>query len=163
LVCVSLIAIVCVSLIVIACAAPLPEGESGLVAMVPFTNEEQGIRGNTLLDNSAERMILNQEAFPGTREELAAIAKEQTELVQIPRSTGAYKGAYLTWDLYRFTTKIVGEGSTIFHVDMALAQGTGDDKQYLVTLVALPMDYAANPAKYHTVFEHALYAFEPLE
>jgi hypothetical protein len=141
----------------------LPEGESGVVAMIPFTSEEHGIRGNALLGDSSDWVILNQESFLGTRDELAAIAIEQTDLVRIPRSLGTYKGAYLTWDLYRFTTRLAGESSEIFHVDLALAQGTRDDRQYLVVLVAQPMDYAANPVKYQTVFEHALYAFEPLE
>lgn len=153
----------CVLVAVTACTGSLPEGESGVVAMIPFTNEEHGIRGNALLDDSADWVLLNQESFSGTRDELAAILMEQTDLVQIPRSIGIYKGAYLTWDLYRFTTRVADEGPKIFHVDLALAQGPGDDRQYLVVLVALPMDYAATPAKYRTVFEHALYAFEPLE
>ena len=81
----------------------------------------------------------------------------------LPRSFGTFKGAHLAWDLYRFTTQFADAGPDILHVDLAVAQGTGDDRQYLVVLVARSMDYAANPQKYRTVLEHALYAFEPLE
>ncbi len=33
----------------------------------------------------------------------------------------------------------------------------------MVVLITLPMEYEANKALYQTVFEHALYALEPLE
>jgi hypothetical protein len=145
------------------CVASLPLGESGSIAMLPFTDKEQGIRGNALLGDTSDWVLLNQESFQGTREELAALAIEQTDLIQIPRSYGTFQGAFLTWDLYRFTTRVAEAGPDLFHIDLAVAQGTGGERQYLVVLIARPMDYAANPAKYRTVLDHALYAFEPLE
>jgi hypothetical protein len=154
---------VCVLLVVTACAAPLPEGESGSVAMIPFASEEYGIRGNAPLEGWSDRAVLIQESFPGTMDEFVAVLVEKTDLVQLPRSTGAYKGAYLAWDLYTFGTQIVDAGPGVFKVDLALAQGKGEAKYYMVLLVAQSMGYVANEEKYETVFEHALYAFEPLE
>jgi hypothetical protein len=153
----------CVLVVATACAAFLPEGESGSVAMRPFTDEEQGVRGNALLEGSVDWALLNQESFSGTREELVAVVIEKTDLVQLPRSTGTYKGAHLTWEIFSFGTQIAEAGPDVYHVDLALARGTGGARQYLVVLISRPVDRSANPAKYRTVLEHALYAFEPLK
>jgi hypothetical protein len=156
-------ALACVLLAAAGCADFLPQGESGSVAMMPFTSEAHGIRGNTLLDGSVDWAILNQESFSGTREELVAVVVEQTDLLQLPRSAGTYQGAHLTWKIFGFGTRIKGAGPDVYHIDLALAQGKGDAKQYLVVLIAEPVDWAKKPARYRTVLEHALYAFEPLQ
>jgi hypothetical protein len=152
----------CVLLAMTACVAPLPEGESGLVAMIPFTNEEYGIRGNAPMGGWSDRAVLIQESFPGTMDDLVELAVAQTDLVRLPRSTGTYRGAYLTWDLYTFSTRVEDAGPDIYRVDMGLAHVERDARYYLVFLIAQPMDYEANKALYQTVFEHALYALEPL-
>jgi hypothetical protein len=160
---VSLIALACVLLATTACITPLPQGKSGVVAMVPFTSEAFGIQGNAPLEGWSDQAILNQESFPGTIEELVTHVVEQTDLVQLPRSTGVYQGAHLTWDLYTFTTQIPEGGPGLYRVDMATAKAEPGAGLYLVTLITRPMEYGANRALYETVLEHALYALEPLD
>jgi len=152
----------CVLLAMTACVAPLPEGESGAVAMIPFTNEEHGIRGNAPMEGWSDRAVLNQESFSGTLDELVELVVAQTDLVRIPRSSGVYRGAYLTWDLYTFSTRVKDAGPDVYRVDLGLAHVERDARYYLVILITRPMDYEANKALYQTVFEHALYALEPL-
>jgi hypothetical protein len=155
--------LLCVLVVVTACTGSLPGGKSGVVAMMPFTDREQGIRGNAPLSGWADRVALNQESFSGTLEEWVATAVEKTDIVSLPRSVGTYEGSFLTWDLYTFSTRIEGAGPDIYRVDVGLAQNKARSKVYMVLLVTAPVDYAANQAMYRTVFEHALYAFEPLE
>jgi hypothetical protein len=141
----------------------LPEGESGLVAMIPFTNEEYGIRGNAPLEGWSDRAVLVQESVLGTMDEFVDVVVEKTDLVQLPQTTGVYEGAFLTWDLYTFGTRIAEAGPAVFKVNLGVAQSSGGAKQYMVLLITQPMDYPAHKLKYDAVFEHALYAFEPLE
>jgi hypothetical protein len=148
---------------VTACAPPLPVGQSGSVAMRPFVDEEQGIRGNAPLDGWSDRALLLQQSFSGTRDEWIAVASEQTDLVQMPRSVGTYEGAYLTWDLYTFVTRIVEAGPDLYRVDLALAQDEKDSRQYTVLLITPPTGSEADRPMNQAVYEHALYAFEPLE
>lgn len=155
--------LLCVLVIVAACNGSLPEGKSGVVAMMPFSDLEQGIRGNAPLSGWSDRAVLNQESFSGTLEEWTAIAVEKTDIVRLPRSVGTYGGAFLVWDLYTFSTRIADAGPDIYRVDVGLAQNKERSKIYLVLLVTVPVDYAANQSMYRAVFEHALYAFEPLE
>jgi hypothetical protein len=152
-----------VLLAVTACAVPLPQGESGVVAMIPFVSEEQGIRGNAPLEGWSDRAILNQESFSGTMAEWVALVVEQTDLVQLPTSYGTYPGAHLTWELYTFSTRIKDAGPDVYRVHLGLAHVERDARYYLVILITRPMDYEQNKALYRTVFEHALYALEPLE
>ena len=146
-----------------ACVAPLPEGKSGVIAMIPFTSEEHQIRGNAPLEGWSDQAVLNQESFPGTMEELIAIITDKTDLVQLPKPAGAYESAYLTWDLYTFTTRIPEGGPCLFRVDMALAKAGQDAGYYTVILITRPMEYRANREMYQTAFEHVLYALTPLE
>jgi hypothetical protein len=152
----------CVLLAMTACAAILPAGESGVVPMIPFVSEEHGIRGNAPMEGWSDRAVLNQESFPGTMDELVAIVVEKTDLVRIPKSSGVYRGAYLTWDLYTFSTRVEDAGPDVYRVDLGLAHVERDARYYLVILITRPMDYEENKALYQTVFEHALYALEPL-
>ena len=155
--------LLCVLVIVTACTGSLPEGKSGVVAMVPFTDLEQGIRGNAPLAGWSDRAVLNQESFSGTLEEWTALAVEKTDIVRLPRSVGTYEGSFLVWDLYTFSTRIADAGPDIYRVDVGLAQNKERSKIYMVLLVTVPVGYAANQSMYRAVFEHALYAFEPLE
>lgn len=164
----------CMLLAVAACSSSLAGGESGSVAMFPFTDQEYGIRGLAPQEGWVDQGVLLQESFAGTMDELVALAADQMDLIQLPRSTGTYTGAHLTWDLYTFETQVKDAGPGIYRVNMALANGRtpeacpewserGEGVYYLVILVALPADYAAHRARYDTVFEHALYALAPLE
>jgi hypothetical protein len=153
----------CTLIAVLACAPPLPVGQSGSIAMRPFVDKEQGIRGNAPLEGWSDRALLRQQSFSGTRDEWIAMASEQTDLVQMPRSVGTYEGAYLTWDLYTFVTRIAEAGPALLEVQLALAQNKAGSRQYTVLLVTPSPALAADRPMNQAVYEHALYAFEPLE
>jgi hypothetical protein len=153
----------CTLVVLAACAVRLPEGQAGAVPMIPFTDEEQGIRGNAPLEGWSDRAALLQQSYSGTLDELTALLVEQTDLVRVPRSTGMVRGAHLTWHLYTFTTQLEDVGPDLYRLDMGLAHVEQEARYYIVTLITLPMEYETNEALYRTVFEHALYALEPLE
>jgi hypothetical protein len=131
--------------------------------MRPFVDKEQGIRGNAPLEDWSDRALLLQQSFSGTRGEWLAVAREQTDLVQMPRSIGAYEGAHLTWELFTFVTRIAEAGPELYRVDLALAQDETDSRQYTVLLITPPMGAETDRPMNQAVYEHALYAFEPLE
>jgi hypothetical protein len=158
-----LVALACTLVAAMACAPPLPVGQSGSIAMRPFVDREQGIRGNAPLEGWSDRALLLQQSFAGTRDEWAAVAREQTDLVQMPRSIGTYEGAYLTWELYTFVTRIAEAGPALYEVQLALAQNEAGSRQYTVLLIAPSPGVAADRPKHRAVYEHALYAFEPLK
>jgi len=145
-----------------ACIPSPPEGASGSLAMIPFVDENDRIRGNAPLEGWSDQAVLIQEPVPGTVDELVASIAEQTDLIRLPRSTGTYAGAHLTWDLYSFATQLADVGPGIYQVDLALAKMEDDTGYYMVALVAQAATYEANRAQYRAVLEHALYALEPL-
>jgi len=165
-----------ICLLTSACGGNLFTDRPGSIAMQSYTNEELGIRGArpfycnpqgsdtfecSALNSNRSLVIMNQLAFPGTREELIALLSEQTGLTEIPPQVGTYQSSALTWELYEFdmTNKVLGP--VVFHAHLALAEDQA--RIYLIALSALPGDYQANRGLYQSVFEHALYAFEPLE
>jgi hypothetical protein len=158
-----LVALACTLVAAMACTPPLPVGQSGSVAMRPFVDREQAIRGNAPLEGWSDRALLLQQSFAGTREEWAAVAREQTDLVRLPRSVGTYEGAYLTWELYTFVTRIAEAGPALYEVQLALAQNEAGTRQYTVLLISPSPGVGAHRRMNWAVHEHALYAFEPLE
>ena len=147
-------------LVVTGCAAAGHGGESGVIALAPFVDETYGLRGVRPAEGWAEKAALQQQSAPVSMDELAAVLVEDTDLVALPRSTGTYEGRYLTWDLYTFTTRIEEVGPGIYRVDMGLAQG--DAGIYLVFLISEPASYPQHETLYETVFQHTMYAMEPL-
>jgi hypothetical protein len=158
-----ILAILALTLLAVpACIPSPPEGASGSIAMIPFVDEEQGIRGNAPLEGWSEEAALIQQAVFGPEDELLAAIVEQTDLVQLPRSTGTYESARLTWHLYSFATQLEQAPPGIYRVDMALAEMENGAGYYMVLLAARSSTYEANRAQYRAVLEHALYALEPL-
>ena len=152
----------CVLPLVAACGVPLPQGDRGSVGMVPFVDREHGIRGYAPLEGWTDRAILIQQSFEGTKEELVSTLVDQTDLMQLPRATGLYRGAHLTWDLYSFGTQLPDAAPGVYRVDLALAEANGGGT-YMAIMVTRPMEYQANQAQFRAVFEHALYAMAPLD
>ncbi len=147
-------------LVAAACSASLPQGESGVIIMAPFTDDDYGIRG-VVPQNLPDRFALVQQSFPGTRDELTPILLAQTNLKEIPERVGSVKGVAFTWDLYAFETRIEDVMPENVRVDMALAEG--DSVSYIVALVTLPDEYDANAPMFDTIFTHVVYALAPLE
>jgi hypothetical protein len=162
-----------------ACGPALPQGDSGLVALVPFFNQKLGIQGvvphgctqvgsDTFecanLTPEQGSVVLVQSAVPGTMDDLVALVLDKTSFSKLPELADRYRGKAFTWDLYTAETRLAdaGEvaGATV-HLDLALAEG--DSEAYLVALVTLPEAYNANPVLYDTIFTHAAYALAPLE
>ena len=159
----SLSVLAAVLLALPACIPALSKGNSGSVAMIPFIDESQGLRGNAPLRGWSDQAELLQQSFTGPDDELIAVIAEQTDLVQLPRSTGTYTGAHLTWNLYSFATQLKQAPPGIYQLDMALAKMENGTGYHMVVLAAHSSTYEANRARYRAVFEHALYALEPRE
>lgn len=149
------------SLAVTACTVPLPQGNSGSIALVPFWDEEQGIQGVTPAQDWTDQAQLIQLSIPGTREDAVAIVLEQTTLTELPPPASTYRGKAFAWDLYAAELQLYDSGPQTLHVELALAED--ETAAYIVALVALPEAYEENPHLYETVFRHALYALKPLE
>lgn len=171
----NIIIILSICLVAAACNGNLFADRPGSIAMQPFSSEELGFRGTrpfycnpqgsatfdcSSLSSNNSLVIMNQLAFPGSRQELIALLSEEVGLTELLVETGTYQNGALTWELYEFdmVNKLIGP--TVLHVRLALAEDQAHI--YLIALSALPEDYQANRDVYQTVFEHALYAFEPL-
>lgn len=163
-------------LVMTACSASLAGGDSGSIALTRFFSEEFGIRGVvpqacvqsnpgnfecTDLTPDDSPVVMVQQLFPGTMDELIALVLDEVSLEQLPEPAGSYKGTAFTWDLYTFEAQIIDAGPETFRVDLALAQG--DSASYLVVLATLPDSYDANAVLYETVFTRAVYALAPLK
>lgn len=175
----SFVALALVLLAAAACGSALPQGDSGLVALIPFFSQELGIQGVvphgctqvgsdtfecTNLTPDQDFVVLVQSAVPGTMDDLVAIVLDQTDFSELPELAGRYRGKAFTWDLYTGETRLTDAGGAAdetVHLDLALAEG--DSAAYIVALVALPEAYNAKPVLYDTIFTHAVYALAPLE
>lgn len=149
----------CLLLLATGCAVSLPPGEKGVVAMIPFWDEQNGIHGVRPLDGWSEEAMILEQSFPGSRDELGALLAEQTDLISLPQSRGVYRGAHLSWELYTFHTQLQDAPPGIYRVDMGVAEQDG--VQYFVLLVCVSTTYDQHARMYKTVFEHALYALQP--
>jgi hypothetical protein len=146
-----------------ACVASLPTGKSGAVAMIPFVDQEHGMRGNRPLEGWSDRAALIQQAVTGTQDELVAEIVKQTDLVRLPDPIGTFQGAHLNWNLYVFTSQLPDVGPGIYRIDMGVAKGEQENRYYMVILITRTIEYEGDQALNQTVFEHALYALAPLE
>ena len=163
-------------LVLTACSASLPEGESGSIALLPFVDEEMGIRGvvphgcnhtqpGTVefagLTSGRAQLLLVQQAAPVPLDELVDALLPQLTLEQLPEPTGSYRGSAFDWDLYAMETQIKDIGPVTVRLDLALAGS--DSASYFVGMATLPEDYEANTALLQTVFTHAVYSLAPLD
>lgn len=151
--------VLCVLLLATGCAVSLPSGEKGVVPMVPFWDEQNGIHGIKPLDGWSEEATIVQQSHLGSRNELSALLVEQTDLISLPQSHGAYQGAYMSWELYTFHTQLQDAPPGIYRVDMGVSERGG--VQYFVLLVCVSMTYDQHAPMYEAVFEHALYSLQP--
>jgi len=150
-----------VSIFVLLIAVALPDAGSGVVIMAPFTSDELGVRGLTP-QNWTDKAALVQQAVPLKRDEAVPLILAQTNLAQLPESSGRYTGSALTWDLYTFDAKINDSGTDeTLRVNLALAEQ--DSTTYFVAVAALPGDHEVNEQMLQTVFTHAMYALVPME
>jgi hypothetical protein len=165
-----------VLLAITACTIPLPEGDSGSIALLPFFSEEFGIRGvvpvachqgdpgnfecrDLTQDRSLAYLVL--QVFPVAMDELIPLLLDELSLERLVEPVGSYKGTALTWDLYTFEAQISDLDPDTFRVDLALAES--GEMSYLVALVTLPDAYDAHAPLYDTVFTHCVYALAPLD
>jgi hypothetical protein len=151
--------IVWLLLLATGCAVSLPPGERGVVAMVPFWDEQNGIHGVKPLDGWSEEATVLLQSFPGSREELSALLIEQTDLISIPQSRGTYQGAHMLWDLHTFHTQLHDGPPGIYRIDMGVSERDGI--QYFAILVCVSTTYDQHETMYETVFEHVLYNLQP--
>jgi hypothetical protein len=149
------------ALAITGCSAAFPQGTSGSIALLPFWDEEQGIKGVQPLPDWTEEAQLRQIAVPQSRGEVVELILPQIGLSVLPESTGRYRGKGFTWDLYEFESHMEDVPVDIVHFDLAIADS--GLTTYIVGLLTLPDAYDASPALYDTVFTHVLYALEPME
>ena len=173
------IALSLVLLLAAAWGPTLPQGDSGSVALKPFSNQELGIQGvvpHGCAQVSSDTfecanlapeqgfMLLVQSAVPGTMDDVVALVLDKTSFSRLPELADRYRGKAFTWDLYTGETQLTDAGDDAgetVHLNLALAEG--DSAAYLVALVTLPEAYDANPVLYDTIFTHAAYVLAPLE
>jgi hypothetical protein len=161
------------ALVATACTSS-PTG-TGSVAMLPFFDQEQGLRGVvphacqrtgpgnydcTGLTPDQQPAVLVQQAVPGSRDDIVAVVLQQTGLPALPEPVGALRGRAFRWELYTFDAELQEAGPVPVRIDLALAGG--DATSYLVVLVTLPGVYEAHAPLWDTVVAHTLYALEPL-
>ena len=132
----------------------------GWVLMRNYTDEEKGLSGIKPVD-FGDVVVLVQEVFPGSIEELREAALDSIDLEELPESIGTYRGAALSWDLYSFEAQIQELGPSTVSLNVAMAEG--DSVSYFVGFVSLPENYEENAEKYQSVFYHSIYAFSPIE
>lgn len=144
----------------VSCTTSLQEDGQGWFLMRNYTDKEKGLRGLEPLD-WGENAVIIQESFPGTVDELSQALFDETSLEEYPQSTGTYKGAALTWDLYSFETQIQDLGLETVRVELAIAEG--DANFYFVAMVTLPEEYTKHEDKFRSVYLHTLYALTPYE
>lgn len=167
----------CLLLVTAACGALPAAGDPGVVALQPFSREEIALRG--LIPNGCAEQVpgnfgcpsagsgdprgylVIQQSVTYTLEELRPILLAQVGLTAMPGPIDSYRGAALDWTVYEFEGHVSEVGPQPVRFDLAVA--AGDSRTYLVALVTLPEDYAANRVRYETIFYHMLYALTPLE
>jgi len=142
--------------------AEMPRNDPGCVPMVPFTDEEQGIRG--LMVNGgpqlSEYAMLAQSYVPMTWEEIVEDYRRDTGNDELPAPSRTYRGRHLEFTIFELETKLEGAGPYYYRVHSALAERGG--AYYGITLLARPSDWAKNRVRYLTAFESAMYALEPI-
>jgi hypothetical protein len=138
----------------------LQNENQGWVLLRYYTNEEKGISGVEPVD-LGENIVLAQEIFPGSLEDLKKATLESTTLEELPESTGTFRGSTLNWELYNFDTQIPDLGPFTISVKLGLA--ADESASYFVGMAALPEYFHENTNKLQSVFSHTLYAFSPIK
>jgi hypothetical protein len=168
-------------LIATACNASLAGGESGSIALTPFSSEEYGVKGAVPvaceqgapgefdcrnLRSGQSPVFLILQLYPMTMDEFMPLLVTDLNLTTVPSSRGTFRGTALTWERYYFETPLPELGPEIFRLDLALAEHDSAKQGsiiYAVALLTLPDDYDPHRAFYETVLRHVAYALAPLE
>lgn len=115
------------------------------------------LRAESVLDFK----LLNQVAITGmNRSELDDLIETQLFIDSLPEGTSVYKSRFLDWELYAFDAYSPDIPKQM-HILMGLAEQS--DVFYIVMVVGIVEHYEDFPTYYDTLFEHVMYAFEPLE
>jgi hypothetical protein len=168
--------LMCILLIATACNVSLAGGESGSIALVPFSSKEYGVRGVVPvaceqgapgqfdcrnLRSGQSPVFLVLQLYSMTMDEFMPLLVTDLNLTTVPSSRGTFRGAALTWELYHFEAPLPELGPETFRLDLALAeQGS---IVYAVALLTLPDDYDPHRALYETVLRYVAHALAPLE
>lgn len=159
-----------------ACNGDPFHNRSGAIPMLPFSDTELGIQGNrpfhctqvgsgvydcTDLNPAGNPVIMDQLAFDASLEELVELVSQQVDTPVPTTESGVYRSAELSWKLYTLETAIKDLGENTFHIQLALAED--EVRCYLIALATVPEDYQADQKMYDAIYNHALYAFKPVE
>jgi hypothetical protein len=168
--------LLCILLVATACNASLGGGDSGSIALVPFSSEEYGVRGAVPvaceqgapgqfdcrnLSSGQSPVFLVLQLHSMTMDEFMPLLVTDLNLTTVPGSGGTFGGAALTWEIYHFETSLPELGPETFRVDLALAEH--GSVVYVVALLTLPDDHDLHRALYDTILRHVAYALTPLE
>jgi hypothetical protein len=171
----TLILVVLASMLFLAvsCIGLPPEGNIGVISVVPYVNKELGLRGivpaeweefdqgnfaraNSPIDQSS---LILASALGMSMDEAKTYAASQLGLDELPESLESYKSPYLLWDLYEVDLDDPGVGT----LKMNIALTDSGSMVYGVLVIALARDYEAEKPFHETVFIHAVHALMPLE
>jgi hypothetical protein len=162
----------CASLLITACGGSLDPENSGYVTMMPYTNENMGIRGVVPLnwnESNAGDFQRNESPLDATTliltkvsdmtvEETKVLAATQLFIDELPESLGTYTSPSLTWDLYEFESMMDGQITLMFKLALA---SYGDDV-YIVVVAGLESDFVKDDPLHETVYIHAVHGLSPL-
>lgn len=150
-----------------------PYAWSGEVEMVPFTNEEIGVRSVSpagwvevepgvfaRAGGPSDHTALAYRSFPGqSKEDVMTLTPQESEMVESAVASGKYEAGALIWDLYRMELNVPEVGSLTERFALAEVDST----TYAVVVLALTEDYGLSAEMLDAVFVEALDAFERLE
>jgi hypothetical protein len=136
----------------------------GWVLMVPWVDEEAGMRGlwPAELPEGAHFVAVS---LPMTTEELGELAIANSNLYVFPEPAGVYEGDWFQWNLFSYYARLNDLGPEMMRVELGLTSTDegGEPATRYIGLVALPDVYDAYTSEFEAMFLHALDAAAPLE
>lgn len=153
--------------------AGIGQNGSGVVLMIPYTNEAMGIGANVPLnwsevapavfghsDSPNGLMVLQLQTIPGMAlEDVKTLAVTELGLKRFPESHGRFSSAEFEWELF----VVEFEEPTTGYLKALLALAADDNDSYAVLVGTYEKDYEAKKLALEHVFEHTLYSFMLLE
>lgn len=168
-----------VGLVLTACAIPSPSGDVGALAMTSFALESMALKGvvpagcpmiaegvfdATSLSAMGKIVIFAEQSAAEAAFNVAAI-EDQIGAPLV--SNGSYSGNALTFDRFVVVVPLPEDfgiptlvPGTLVRTEWAAAEA--QSKVYLITLLMLPDDYQASPAKYEKLLTASMDALTPL-
>jgi hypothetical protein len=160
-------------LLITAGCAGSGQSDTGVILLIPYTNEASGISANVPLnwgeveqgvfvrsDSPTDLLVLQLQKLPDMAlEEVKTLALTDLGLERFPESYESFSSADLEWELFM----VEFEEPTIGLLKALLGLSADEGNTYAVLVGSLEKDYDRYVPIIKSVFDHALYSFRPLE